>query len=333
MKREVGITLLALVTAGFLAIGYYSGQGSGGASPSAAPTAGPVAVATPPAAPEPAPAAAPTPPTPVAAAPAPAPAARAAATPPPAPPTPAPASGGSAANNAEKIWRVVLDGDEATLGPKDAPATMVVFSAFGSPECKTFAPNVKKAVDKYGDKLRVVWKHKTFPESPYALEAAQAAAAANEQGKFWEYHDALFDGAPAMDRGSLERYAGQVGLDLAKFKAALDEEKYRGPALRDGLRAIEVGAHSFPNILVNGVRLGGTKSWDELVPLIDAQIAAGEAKAKSGTPADKVYEELTKGGEFFPQLDSAKMNLDTSWQPAMGPTDAKVTVMLIEDFQ
>ena len=179
----------------------------------------------------------------------------------------------------------------------------------------------------------MVFKHKILPPSPYALEASIAALAAGEQGKFWEYHDVLFANAPAFDQGSLEQYAQQVKLNLKKFKSDMQNDKLRGMVLKDTLLANEIGAHSMPNVLVNGVRMKGAKSMDNLMPLVDREVEKAKKLVAAGTKRDEIYTKAITGGKFFEQLAPKKNLLTTATSAKKGPDTAKVKIYTFEDFQ
>ena len=113
-------------------------------------------------------------------------------------------------------------------GPKNAPVTIVEFSDFQCPFCGRVVPTLKQLEEQYKGKVRVAFKNQPLPFHPNARPAAEAALAANEQGKFWEMHDKLFANQQALDRAALEKYAQELGLDMDKFKAALDSQQVRG---------------------------------------------------------------------------------------------------------
>jgi protein-disulfide isomerase len=232
-----------------------------------------------------------------------------------------------------QIWRVRVNAEDAQLGPKNAPMTVVFFSAFGCGTCTTFKDAPKKLVEKYGDKVRIVFKHKVIPASaPDSIEASVAALAAKEQGKFWEFHDKLFE-TNALDPSSLVSHAKALGLNVAKFSADLKRSDLRGQALKDALLANEVGAHSMPNIMVNGERMKGAKTFENLVTLTDAVLPKAEKALASGEKADGYYDRVVSTGKAFDQLETRKIVIDDTGAAILGKKDAPITLAVYEDFQ
>src|SRR5687767_11055454 len=97
--------------------------------------------------------------------------------------------------------------------------------------------------------------------------------AAHEQGKFWEYHDKLFANQQALDRPSLEKYAQELGLNMNKFKAALDGGKFKAQIDKDKAEAARVGAQGTPTFFINGHKLVGAQPPDAFKKLIDEELA------------------------------------------------------------
>src|SRR5206468_11307141 len=121
----------------------------------------------------------------------------------------------------------------------------------------------------YGGKLRVAFKQLPLPFHDKAHLAAEAALAANEQGKFWQFHDKLFANQQALDRPSLEKYAADLGLDLAKFKAALDSGKFKDKVDAEAREGAAVGATGTPTFFVNGTRIVGAQPVEAFKAVID----------------------------------------------------------------
>jgi protein-disulfide isomerase len=160
------------------------------------------------------------------------------------------------------------------LGPENAPVTIVEFSDFECPFCARALPVVKQLVARYPEQVRVVYRH--FPLDsihPRARPAAEAAACADEQGKFWAYHDALFSNAKALEDSDLEQRAQEVGLDLGRFKACRAEGRARAIVERDVADARAAGITGTPSFFVNGRMLGGAQPLEKFVELIEAELA------------------------------------------------------------
>ncbi|MCO4764259.1 MAG: thioredoxin domain-containing protein [Myxococcales bacterium] len=316
MKKEQAYMLFI----GLFVVGYVAGRMTApGAAPAAPGVAAPTAAQAAPAA--------------VAAAQPAAPAgANTSAPPPPPPPPPPPAAAAKPKGN--QVWRVGIHDDDAKRGPDSATVKVVVMSAFGCPSCSQFAKAMDQAVVKYGDQVQFRFKHKIIPpQHPDSIIAAEAAMAANAQGKFWQMHDKLMANTFAIDRLSLDKYAKELKLNMRKFKKAMDSHKYRGQLTRDSVLANEVGAHSFPNILANGVRIAKPKDWDNLQKLIDGELKRAEELKKKGATAKNLYEKAIAGGKFFPQYAGPKQNFNTSNSPTFGPKNAKIELVVFEDFQ
>jgi len=122
------------------------------------------------------------------------------------------------------------------------------------------------------------------------MEAAEAAMAANAQGKFWQMHDKLFGNQQALDRPSLDKYAQDIGLNMAKYKAAMDQHLYKQQIEDDSKAGTAVGASGTPAFFINGQSLSGAQPFDSFKKVIDAELAKANELVKKGTPMDKLYE-------------------------------------------
>jgi protein-disulfide isomerase len=122
------------------------------------------------------------------------------------------------------------------------------------------------------------------------MEAAEAAMAANAQGKFWQMHDKLFGNQQALDRPSIDKYAQEIGLNMAKFKAAMDQHLYKQQIEDDSKAGTAVGASGTPAFFINGQSLSGAQPFDSFKKVIDAELAKANELVKKGTPMDKLYE-------------------------------------------
>ncbi|HEY0708060.1 MAG TPA: thioredoxin domain-containing protein [Polyangia bacterium] len=186
----------------------------------------------------------------------------------------APAAPAAAAAPAPGAKVDVQVGAAPVKGPKNAPVTVVLFSDFQCPFCSRALPVLKQIEDNYKGKVRIAFKHLPLPFHDKAQLAAEASMAANEQGKFWEYHDKLFANQTALDRPSLEKYAQELGLNTGKFKTALDTGKYKKLVEDDAKIAGTVGATGTPTFFVNGKSIVGAQPFDQFKSAIDAELAA-----------------------------------------------------------
>jgi protein-disulfide isomerase len=172
-------------------------------------------------------------------------------------------------------------GSAPVKGSSDAPVTLVAFSDFECPFCSRAAMTVKQLEEEYKGKLRVAFKHQPLPRHPNAKLAAIASLAANEQGKFWEMHDKMFANQTSLDRPSLEKYAQELGLDMGKFKAALDSNKFEDSITADSTQGSQLGASGTPTFFVNGRQIVGAKPIEVFRKVIDEELKkAGVASAQ-----------------------------------------------------
>jgi protein-disulfide isomerase len=125
----------------------------------------------------------------------------------------------------------------------------------------------------YGNKIRIAFKMQPLPFHNHAQLAAEAALAAHEQGKFWEMHDKLFANQQKLERADLEQYAQEIGLNMAKFKSALDTGKFKAQIEKDKAEAAKAGAQGTPTFLINGNRIVGAQPVDAFKKMIDAELA------------------------------------------------------------
>ena len=158
------------------------------------------------------------------------------------------------------------------FGPDDAKVTIVEFSDFECPFCSRAADVSHKVKEKYGDKVRFVFRQFPLAFHKSAHGAAEAALAANAQGKFWEYHDKLFANQQKLDRASLEAYAKELGLNLATFKKALDSKEYAATVDAEMKLGEEAAVQGTPTMFINGARIADPTNFDTLSGQIDTEL-------------------------------------------------------------
>jgi protein-disulfide isomerase len=163
----------------------------------------------------------------------------------------------------------MVEGEAPAFGPKDAKVTIVEFSDFECPFCSRAADASHKIKEKYGDKVRFVFRQFPLSFHAHAHLAAEAALAANAQGKFWEFHDKLFANQKGLERDKLEAYAKELGLDLTKFKKALDDKAHAATVDAEMKLGEEVAVDGTPTMFLNGARVANPTDFDAIAKDID----------------------------------------------------------------
>jgi protein-disulfide isomerase len=168
---------------------------------------------------------------------------------------------------AQPVQNISADDDPAR-GDINAPVTVVEFTDFQCPACAAMHPILEEVLKAYGNKARFVVRDFPLNIHENARKAAEAANAAHAQGKFFEYAALLFKNQKALDIASLKKYASELGLDRARFDAALDRGTYAAEVKKDVEDGEVYGIRSTPTIFVNGLQLK-TLSADGLREAID----------------------------------------------------------------
>lgn len=168
----------------------------------------------------------------------------------------------------------VAVGDSPRRGPADTPVTIVEFSDFQCPYCRRVQPTLISLLQKYPDKVSLVYKDLPLRSiHPEAQKAAEAARCSGEQGKFWEYHDALFE-IRRITKDDFTKVASDLKLDTLEFVACLDSGKHKPTVDADFDQAMQIGAKSTPVFYINGVQLKGAQSIDDFIQIIEAELAS-----------------------------------------------------------
>jgi protein-disulfide isomerase len=158
-----------------------------------------------------------------------------------------------------------------TRGPVNAPVTIVEFSDFGCPYCRRAAATLEQVLESYGEKVRLVYRH--YPLQPNSQRAAEAASCANENGKFWPYHDLLFANQNAHADADLKRYAKDVGLDEQIFATCLDSGRGSKIVEQDAADGDAAGVTGTPSFFINGRPLSGALPFDAFKQAIEEALA------------------------------------------------------------
>lgn len=174
-------------------------------------------------------------------------------------------------------------GDAPVLGDKNAKVTVIEFSDFQCPFCKQFfdagITQLKEEYVKSG-KVKLAYKHYPLSFHANAQGAAEASECANEQNKFWEYHDLLFTNQKEWENQDVatatttfNTYAGNLGLDTAQFSTCLSTNKYKEKVDKDTALGTQVGVSGTPSTFINGTIIVGAQPYASFKALIDAELA------------------------------------------------------------
>jgi protein-disulfide isomerase len=207
-------------------------------------------------------------------------------------------------------------GKAPVRGRADAKVTVVEFSDFQCPACGRAEPMVQAMMKQLGDNVKLVWKNLPLEMHPFARQAAEAALAAGAQGHFWEMHDLLFANQSALDRASLDKYARELHLDMARFAKALDTHAYAADVAADEALAQKLNVQGTPTLFVDGVRVA---SWPtDLIPSAQAAVSRATAalRPRPGRPDPSATYRATVGDA-----------------PARGAKLPKVTIVEWADFE
>jgi protein-disulfide isomerase len=164
-------------------------------------------------------------------------------------------------------------------GPANAPVTIVEFADFECPFCGGLFPQLKLIEESYAGKLRVVYRQ--FPLTnihSHAQKAAEASLCANEQQRFWEYHDSLFRNQQDLTVEALKRRASDLKLDTAAFNTCLDSGKQADAIRREKAEGSQLGVGGTPTVFINGRLLTGAPSYASIKAIIDDELQRASAR-------------------------------------------------------
>lgn len=165
--------------------------------------------------------------------------------------------------------------DDPSIGPEDAPITIIEFSDYECPFCQQWHKEVyDQLLEAYPDEIRLVYRD--FPITsihPNATSAAYAANCAREQDAFWEYHDKLFDTELGLNTEAYLEYASQLGIDTEAFSECLDSGRYEEEVQADFDFAANLGVRSTPTFFINGIAVVGAQPFEVFQQVIDQELA------------------------------------------------------------
>lgn len=167
---------------------------------------------------------------------------------------------------------------DPSRGPANAKVTIVEFSDFQCPYCSLAAPKMVALANAYPNNVRLVFKQFPLDMHSRARSAARASLAAHAQGKFWPMHDRLFANFRHLTDENILKFAGESGLDMAKFKADLASNKFDTVVDREVEQGLQAGVMGTPTIFINGKRYNGATEPEILKPIIEAELHPARKK-------------------------------------------------------
>lgn len=204
---------------------------------------------------------------------------------------PAPARTVTVTTEDDRSAELVIRPTDAWKGNPDAAVTIVEFADLECGYCKRASGQLRRIYETYGDRILVVFKH--FPMNPTcnpsvknnkhrdACNAAVASVCAQEQGKFWAYHDLAFKNQHELAAEELRAYAGKVGLDLAKYDACITDPAMRARVAENGQDGGAVDVHGTPRIFIQGKLYRSGSSAEQMAREIELALGASAADAAS----------------------------------------------------
>ena len=172
-----------------------------------------------------------------------------------------------------KRYNIPSEGFPA-IGPQDAPITIVEFSDYQCPFCRRWHQEVyEPLLAAYPGKIKLVYRNLPLTSiHPDAFGAAEAAMCAGEQDAYWPYHEKLFS-SENLGTQVYTQYAQQLSLDIDKFQACLQDQKYKAAIEADSDFAVNLGVRSTPTFFINGLAVVGAQPLDVFKQVIDKELA------------------------------------------------------------
>jgi len=168
---------------------------------------------------------------------------------------------------------VTLFPDDIFMGPKDAPITLVEYTDFQCPYCKKSQDTLKEIHQKYGDKVKHIFRYFPIPQHTESRNASNASYCANEQGKFWEYHDIVFARQEEIKAENFTKWAEELKLDKAKFAKCLTDKPYDKLIQRDMDSGKPLGVQSTPTFFINGMVISGAQPFSAFEGIIKSELS------------------------------------------------------------
>lgn len=174
------------------------------------------------------------------------------------------------------------------LGPEPAKVVVLVFSDFQCPVCRRCAVATRQIADEFPGEVRVEFWQNALAMHAHAENAGVASLAAHRQGKFWDYHDEVFENQRALDPTSLAGHAARLGLEMEQFRRDYDDPQLRARVQDESSLAARFGARSTPAFMINGKLHLGWGSWSSFRANVEREVLEARKLEESGTPLAQI---------------------------------------------
>lgn len=184
--------------------------------------------------------------------------------------------------------RIQIPGEMTpSRGESTAPVSLVVFSDFQCPYCKKVEATLKSLLKLYPKELKIVFRHNPMPFHKDAAKASEASQCANDQNKFWEFHDLLFEHQDKMDEAMLNEHVKTLKLDEAAYKECMSSGRAGKRVKQDLEIGHNLGITGTPTFFINGLRLVGAVPEQQFRLLIDTELSRFKQRhgGDAATPA------------------------------------------------
>ena len=172
--------------------------------------------------------------------------------------------------------------DDLSRGAEDAPITIIEFADFECPYCRRAHPTMERLLVEYGEKIQFVFRDYPLSIHPRAVRASHAARCASDQDKFWDYYQHLMVMQGDLGEEDLKKRASEVGLDLDRFSACIQSDRHVASIQALVETGKNLGITGTPTFFINGRRVVGSKTYEELKAIIEDELVRAESIANVG---------------------------------------------------
>lgn len=236
--------------------------------------------------------------------------------------------------------RAEYEPSDPWLGAEQPLVTIVAYLDYQCPFSRKLLPTLYELAAIHPEDLRVVFRHYPLAMHPDARFAAIAATAAQQQGRFWAMHDALFENSRQLDRDSVITQAGRLGLDLELFRRSLDDPELAARIDADLDRAQDLGINATPSLVINGRLVTGARPLEELQDEYRKEQNLAQRLLDAGASRSSLYAHLMHAARDVAPVaarsdspaDGIRREISTAGLPRKGAADPRVVIVECADF-